>query len=58
MTKNDLKKDERRRHNPKAETKVPSSRVIVFKASAILNQRVNRYSAEKIVSYLDTDINH
>ena len=46
MTKNDLKKVERiGRHNPKPHIKASRSRVIVFKASAILNHRVNRYCA-------------
>ena len=45
MTKDDLKKGQRiSPHDPKTGTEVPTSRVVVFKASAILNQRINRHS--------------
>jgi nucleoid DNA-binding protein len=45
MTKDDLKKGQRiSPRNPKTGTEVPTSRVVVFKPSAILNQRINRHS--------------
>jgi len=45
VTKDDLKKGQRiSPHDPKTGTEVPTSRVVVFKASAILNQRINRHS--------------
>jgi nucleoid DNA-binding protein len=45
MTEDDLKKGQRiSPRNPKTGTEVPTSRVVVFKASAILNQRNNRHS--------------
>jgi hypothetical protein len=45
MTEDDLKKGQRiSPRNPKIGTEVPTSRVVVFKASAILNQRNNRHS--------------
>ncbi len=43
MTKN-LKKRQRIARNPKTGTEMPISRVVVFKASAILKQRINRHS--------------
>ncbi len=45
MTKN-LKKGQRSARNPKAGTEAPASprRVIVFKPSAILKQRINGHS--------------
>jgi len=43
MTKNP-KKGQRIARNPKAGTEVPISRVVVFKPSAILKQRINRHS--------------
>jgi hypothetical protein len=45
MTKDDLKKGQRiNPRNPKTGIELPTSRVVVFKASAILNQRINRHS--------------
>ena len=43
MTK-DLKKGQRIARNPKTHTEVPISRIVVFKPSAILKQRINRHS--------------
>ena len=44
MTKDDLKKGQRiSPRNPKTGTEVPISRV--FKASTILNKRINRHSS-------------
>jgi integration host factor subunit alpha len=42
MTKN-RKKGQRAARNPKTGTEGPISRVVVFKASAILKQRINRH---------------
>ena len=45
MTKDDLRKGQRIiPRNPKTGTEVPASRVVVFKASANLNRRINRHS--------------
>jgi nucleoid DNA-binding protein len=45
MTEDNLKKGQRiGSRNPKTGTEVPTSRVVVFKASAILNQRINRHN--------------
>lgn len=44
MTKDDLKKCQRPSpRDRKTSTEVPTCRVVVFKASAILNQRINRH---------------
>lgn len=46
MTKDDLKKRQRvTPRNPKTGTGVPTSPIVVFKASAVLNRRINRHSA-------------
>ena len=39
-----IKKSQRIARNPKTGTEVPISRVVVFKPSAILKQRINRHS--------------
>lgn len=52
MTKDDLKKGQRLSPpNPKTGTEVPASRIVVFKASASLKQRINRHSLATIRGY-------
>ena len=49
MTKDDLKKGQRLSpRNPKTGTEVPATRIVVFKASASLKQRINRHSLATI----------
>jgi len=52
MTKDDLKKvGVSGPRKPKTDTEVPTSRIVVFKASASLKQRINRHSVATIRSY-------
>jgi nucleoid DNA-binding protein len=52
MTKDDLKKGQRlSARNPKPGTEVPTSRIVVFKASASLKQWINRQNLPTIRGY-------
>ena len=52
MTKDDLKKGQRfSAHNPKTGTEVPTCRIVVFKPSASLKQRINRHKLATIRGY-------
>jgi hypothetical protein len=52
MTKDDLKKvGVSGPRKPKTDTEVPASRIVVFKASPSLKQRINRHSVATIRGY-------